>query len=346
MLGLVWAHARGRVGGPRVALALGVLAAIDLLAYHRSPSPVAPVALYSVRPEVVSVLREAGATRVYVYDYSVPAQAGRHVEGLAAYRLARMPEGWSVGSASALAMQMYLAPEAAGRFALSQAYTVDYRGLYPVPLERLARQLRAVEETPAHLRLLQLGGIERVIALHALPGLTPERTIEGLFERPILLQRVPEPLPRSYVVGAARPAAGDAALARLLDPGFDPRREVVLAHGAPRPEPPGFRGASRIVETRADRVLLETETSASGFVVLLDGFDPGWRARLDGEPAPLLQANVVFRAVAVPEGRHRVELVYRPRGLLLGLAVSVLSLAVGMAVAAVRSHPHGGPTDP
>ena len=77
-------------------------------------------------------------------------------------------------------------------------------------------------------------------------------------------------------------------------------------------------------------MLLETETSASGFVVLLDGFDPGWRARLDGEPAPLLQANVVFRAVAVPEGRHRVELVYRPRGLLLGLAVSVLSLGVGM----------------
>mgnify|MGYP003545016450 CR=1 FL=1 len=30
-----------------------------------------------------------------------------------------------------------------------------------------------------------------------------ERTIEGLFERPILLERVPDPLPRVYVVGAS-----------------------------------------------------------------------------------------------------------------------------------------------
>jgi hypothetical protein len=301
-----------------VALAIVALAAVDLLAYHRSASPVAPEALYRVRPEVVSALREAGVERVYVYDYSVPARAHPELQGGAAYRLARMPEGWPVDAASALALQMYLAPESAGRFAITQAYAVDYRGLYPAPLERLARLLRELDETPAHVRLLQLGGVERVIALHALAGLTPERTIEGLFERPIRLQRVPEPLPRSYVVGAMRPAGGDA-LALLVDPGFDPRREVVL-DGVERQEPAGFRGASRIVETRADRVLLETQTSASGFVVLLDGFDPGWRARLDGEPAPVLRANAVFRAVAVPEGRHRVELVYRPRGLLRAVA--------------------------
>jgi hypothetical protein len=330
VLGLVWAHARHRVSGPRVALAIGVLVAIDLLAYHRTASPVAPAALYSVRPEVVSALRDAGANRVYVYDYFVPAKADHDLDGHPAYRLVRMPEGWPADAASALAMQMYLAPEAAGRFALSQAYTVDYRGLFEAPLERLARLLRDVEETEAHVRLLQLGGVEHVIALHALAGLTPERTIEGLFERPIRLQRVPEPLPRSYVVGATRPAGGDA-LALLVDPGFDPRREVVL-DGVERQEPAGFRGASRIVETRADRVLLETQTSASGFVVLLDGFDPGWRARLDGEPAPVLRANAVFRAVAVPEGRHRVELVYRPRGLLAGLAVAILALVVGVAM--------------
>ena len=333
VLGLVWAHAKRRASGPRVALVIGVLVATDLLAYHRSASPVAPAALFGVRPEVVSSLREAGANRVYVYDYSVPAKAERNLEGRAAYRLARMPEGWPADAASALAMQMYLAPETAGRFALSQAYAVDYRGLYAAPLERLARLLREVEQTPAHVRLLQLGGVERVIALHDLAGLTPERTIEGLFERPIRLQRVPEPLPRSYVVGAVRSSGGDA-LALMLDPGFDPRREVVLDQAVERPEPAGFRGASRIVDSRADRVVLETQASASGFVVLLDGFDPGWRARLDGEPAPVLRANAVFRAVAVPQGQHRVELVYRPRGLLLGLAVSFLSLVVGVAVAA------------
>jgi hypothetical protein len=295
---------------------------------------VAPAALFSVQPELVSALREGGVERVYVYDYFgfVPTRADRELGGRAGYRLVRMPEGWPPDAASALAMQMYLAPESAGRFALSQAYAVDYRRLYEAPLERLTRLLRDVDETPAQVRLLQLGGVERVIAMHSVAGLTLERTIEGLFERPIRLQRVPEPLPRSYVVGAARPAGGDA-LALLVDPGFDPRREVVLDQGVERREPAGFLGASRIVEERADRVVLETEASAAGFVVLLDGFDPGWRARLDGEPTPVLRANAVFRAVAVPEGRHRVELAYRPRGLLLGLGVSLVALAAGVLMA-------------
>jgi Bacterial membrane protein YfhO len=331
-LALVWAHATRRVGGARVALAVSVLAALDLLVYHRSASPVAPVALYTVQPEVVAVLREAGAKRVYVYDYSTPSTIERTLQTDHAYRLERMPGGWPIQAASALAQQMYLAPESAGRFGLQLAYAIDYRGLYPLALGRLTRLLRDLESTPSHLRLLQLGGVEHVIALHDVAGLVPERTIEGLLDRPIRLMRVPEALPRSYVVGAAR-AEGDDALAPLLASSFDPRREVVLG-GVDRPEPAGFHGTSRILEERADRLLLETEASAPGFAVLLDGFDQGWHARLDGEPAPVLRANAVFRAVAVPRGRHSVEFVYRPRGLIAGLAVSVVSLALVAAIAA------------
>ena len=126
----------------------------------------------------------------------------------------------------------------------------------------------------------------------------------------------------------------EAVVSRLLDPAFDPRREIVLPEGTAGRESPGFQGSSRLVEERADRVVLETKTNAPGFVVLLDGFDPGWRARLDGQPAALLRANLAFRAVAIPEGNHRIELVYRPRGLLLGLLVSVLCLAPAALVAA------------
>lgn len=332
VLALVFAHAKRRVGGARVALAVCVLAALDLLVYHRSASPVAPVALYTMQPEVVGALREAGATRVYVYDYATRSIVERTLQARNAYQLERMPAGWPLAAASALAQQMYVAPESAGRFGLAQAYAIDYRGLYPLDLRRLTGLLREVEGTPSHLRLLQLGGVERAIALHDVDGLVPERAIEGLLDRPIRLMRVPEPLPRSYVVGGARAEAGDA-LAPLLASNFDPRREVVLG-GVDRPGPADFRGTSRIREERADRVLLETEASAPGFAVLLDGFDQGWRARLDGEPVPVLRANAVFRAVAVPQGRHSVEFVYRPRGLLLGLAVSVLSLALVAAIAA------------
>jgi len=70
----------------------------------------------------------------------------------------------------------------------------------------------------------------------------------------------------------------------------------------------------------------------------VDAYDPGWRATLDGGAAPLLRANVAFRAVPVPAGRHEVELRYRPRSLILGLLVtavtglSALAFAVGKAI--------------
>jgi uncharacterized membrane protein YfhO len=70
-------------------------------------------------------------------------------------------------------------------------------------------------------------------------------------------------------------------------------------------------------------------------VVLLDGFAPGWRARVDGEPVAVARANLAFRAVAVPAGTHTIELTYRPAALLVGLGLSVLALA-GAAAAWLR----------
>jgi uncharacterized membrane protein YfhO len=61
--------------------------------------------------------------------------------------------------------------------------------------------------------------------------------------------------------------------------------------------------------------------------VLVDTYDPGWRAWVDGRPTPVAPANIAFRAVRVPEGRHSVELVYRPTEVFVGIAVSVLALA-------------------
>ena len=90
----------------------------------------------------------------------------------------------------------------------------------------------------------------------------------------------------------------------------------------------------------ADRVRLDVELSAPGYAVLVDAFDPGWRATVDGAEAPVLRANVGFRAVPVGAGRHAVELLYRPRALLLGLAIT----GGGIVLAVIGGWParHGG----
>ncbi len=61
--------------------------------------------------------------------------------------------------------------------------------------------------------------------------------------------------------------------------------------------------------------------------MLSEGYDPGWRAEVDGEPAPVLVADHVLRAVPLPAGKHAVELRYVPPGLRLGLAITGITAA-------------------
>jgi uncharacterized membrane protein YfhO len=84
-------------------------------------------------------------------------------------------------------------------------------------------------------------------------------------------------------------------------------------------------------------VEIEAALDQPGYVVLLDAWDPGWRATVDGSETPVLRANVAFRAVAVPAGRHRIELRYRPRSVLAGLLVSATVLLAAALLAVRRS---------
>jgi hypothetical protein len=114
--------------------------------------------------------------------------------------------------------------------------------------------------TPEALRLLQLGGVERVLFLgHEVPdGLERLETLQTPLSCPLQLLSVPAPLPPVFVVSRERPEAGDL-LAALVDPGFDPRSEAVLAGAAPAAGAEGGRGTARIVS----RTTVTLESSAA-----------------------------------------------------------------------------------
>jgi hypothetical protein len=329
-----------------VLAALAVVAAVtDLALAHPRPNPVAPKALYAHKPEVLAALGDGRSTRVYSYDYTEPGRATRWLGRIDPHRLERLPAGWWPDPANALGLQMSLAPQTPGRWGVRQGFDIDFRGLQAEPLAGLTRLVRVVEDRPEDLRrVLQVGAVTHVVALHRVAGglLTPVAAVPSLFPEPILVEAVPEPLPRAYAVGGTRIADGIPGLMALIDPAFDPRREIVLPEGREVAAPQAFRGQARVVRETADRVELEAELSADGYVVLVDGHDPGWRVRVDGRKAALLRANVAFRAVAVPAGRHAIEMVYRPTAAVAGLVVSGITLVALVGVFAaplVRRRP-------
>lgn len=88
-----------------------------------------------------------------------------------------------------------------------------------------------------------------------------------------------------------------------------------------------------------ERVELRCHADASAYAVLLDAWAPGWSATVDGAAAPIEQADLLARAVAIPAGDHAIVFEYHTPGLALGFAVSVagwLAWGVALVVASRR----------
>ncbi len=171
----------------------------------------------------------------------------------------------------------------------------------------------------------------------------PQRTGTVIHSRPqvqgpsggVALYERTSALPRAYYVAFAHHARGPTeALDLLQSRDFHPRSEVVL-EGAPRKPESGIRAnaferLARITEDEHERVVIEVDAPAAGYVVLTDAHRPGWRATLDGAPVPIYTANGLFRAVPVPPGDHEIVMTYRStpfeRGLIIG-GVSLIILA-------------------
>jgi hypothetical protein len=135
----------------------------------------------------------------------------------------------------------------------------------------------------------------------------------------------PRALPRVLFASRARQADFSTMIGDGRWPeGFDPRETVLLG----RPVSPSVAEAKpgprsvRIISYRNTEVVIEARSERGGFVVLNDAWDDWWRVEVDGKEARIEQANVMFRAVAVPGGTVRVRFVYRPFSGALGELLS------------------------
>lgn len=149
-------------------------------------------------------------------------------------------------------------------------------------------------------------------------------------------------------IGAEAVPDDAAALARLLDPAFEPLTIVLLhaadpgAAEAPHEagagvgigagaEPIGGTGITDVRERAPGLVRVRTSGDARAWIVFSEMHAPGWRATLDGGPTTVHRANVALMAVAVPPGEHEIVLRYRPRSIALGIGLSLTGVLIALA---------------
>ncbi len=136
-------------------------------------------------------------------------------------------------------------------------------------------------------------------------------------------------LPRAFVPARAWRATGpEEALTRMRSPDFDPRAEVVIEGGEDLARQPGGPESVRVTVYEPERVEVEVTLTAPGYLVLTDAMYPGWRAWVDGIEAEVFHADLLFRAVRLEAGEHRVVFRFRPRSLYAGAGISLAALVV------------------
>jgi len=298
----------------------------DLLAVGRHVNLLAPPELLTRRPPLLEAIApEVEAPRLYVMGYP---------RDWLLENLGNAPPGWDESSKYALGQIEMAKPPTGGRWRLWGSFDGDFTGLASPAQALLSRGALHAQSSELLVRLLRMGAVDYVVALHdpGLPGLVEERAFPSVFREPIRLLRVADPQPRAYLVDRSLVAPEPTSFYVVGDAKFDPGREVVLPTKQRPLEPQaGFSGAARIVRRLADRVELDVVATAEGYLVLVEAFDAGWSATVDGRPTEVLRANVLFRGVRVPPGRHSVVFEYRPPSVILGLLLSALGLALGLA---------------
>jgi uncharacterized membrane protein YfhO len=86
-------------------------------------------------------------------------------------------------------------------------------------------------------------------------------------------------------------------------------------------------GGVRLVKETANRIELDVDAPGNALLSTADVYYPAWRVLIDGKPGEVIPANLLFRAVAVPKGKHRVTFVFHSDKATRGLLVSLGALA-------------------
>ncbi len=175
-------------------------------------------------------------------------------------------------------------------------------------------------------RGLDLLSTRYVVARQPLPGMNvvfrDEQTGMAVLENP-------DALPRAFFVEDTEVVEGeDETFRRLRDPAFDPRRTALLPEPLPEALAPAPIDSSSTATVALSRfgpreIVWEVETDRPRLFVASEVYYPaGWHATLDDEPVPIVRADHLLRAVAVPAGRHLLTMRFDPPRHEQGIVIS------------------------
>jgi len=180
----------------------------------------------------------------------------------------------------------------------------DFDPLRPASLDRFT-QLLNESVRPA---LLQAAAVGRVSTVSEQAG------------------TVQSPMTRAWMVPVAVWVADSEAAQKAISvPDWNPALSVILEGSAIIPSSTDA-GSATISDETPSRIDIAVDSPDGGVLVLADTYYPGWQTTLDGSTTTLYRANVNFRGVLIPPGKHVVTMSYEPDSWRIGVMISLGAL--------------------
>ena len=314
--GVILAASMGSRWGTSAAC---LLVALDLLGAGRHFNAYASEEMYTTRPAIADALDREGARRVYVQQSSRRESVSW-----------KSPSGWTDKESYYFSLGQFLLPPQSVRWGIRGSFDGDFTGLARPEFALLSGTASKVGlQEP---RWLELAGVTHAIRFD---GLTPPEfrvvaQIPTFREKPVLILKVPDPLPLAYIARRVSLVPSAAAAMRALgDPAFDRTGTIVRVEGTGSGDGGGNHveadGVARITSDLGGQVVIQAHLESAGTLVVLNAYSEGWRARVDGMARPVRPANLIFQSVDLEAGDHVVEFDYQTPGLMAGLWISALA---------------------
>jgi hypothetical protein len=128
---------------------------------------------------------------------------------------------------------------------------------------------------------------------------------------------------------------------QLRDPNVDLQHELLLDEVHRPAGIPATRstmrsaemGEARYQRPGPDEIVVRLNNPRTGYIQVIESWDPGWHATIDGAPVPLLAGDDTFLAVFVPAGAREIRFRFSTPGLAVGVIISIFGTAALMILA-------------
>lgn len=131
-------------------------------------------------------------------------------------------------------------------------------------------------------------------------------------------------LPRVYFVDSVAQKPAKDILDAIKNDSFDPKKIAFVESPQLKVDKADSTSSVRIDVYKDELVAATVEAKGNNLLFFGTTFLPGWKAFVDGTETKTYTVNHGFTGIVVPQGKHKIEFVYEPKGFTFGKYLSLI----------------------